>query len=160
MSSFQDVYSVLSAHKLNFEQTPRNGKCHFETFVMFEGGNRQEIHGRKIPKLLSVFFSFLSTLSVKTNRLKAFLLLHTFSGAIILSPKFAILNQLGGGRGNGGSLNPILKTFMKCFAKNDMLNVQHKHQLLCCCLDFRDWVTLSYLKKYFDFNKYSFNWQC
>ena len=58
MSYFQDVYSVLSAHKLNFEQTQRNGKCHFETFVMFEGGNRQEIHGRKIPKLLSVFFSF------------------------------------------------------------------------------------------------------
>ena len=96
MSYFQDVYSVLSAHKLNFEQTQRNGKCHFETFVMFEGGNRQEIHGRKIPKLLSVFFSFLSTLSVKTNRLKAFLLLHTFRGAIILSPKFAILNQVGG----------------------------------------------------------------
>ena len=57
MSYFQEVYSVLSAHKLNFEQTQRNGKCHFETFVMFEGGNRQEIHGRKIPKLFSAFLS-------------------------------------------------------------------------------------------------------
>ena len=58
----QDVYSVLPAHELDFEQTHRNVKCHFETFVMsIGGGNRQELQGRKIPKLLLLmcFFSSL-----------------------------------------------------------------------------------------------------
>ena len=91
MSYFQDVYSVLSAHKLNFEQTQRNGKCHFETFVMFEGGNRQEIHGRKIPKLLSVFFLFFKLYHSKN---KTSLILKPQETTVYNPPKWNQLEKM------------------------------------------------------------------